>query len=404
MKKKSPKTKKILKKPSSFYLILGLSIIMVIGSLAFIKTKRSFAPIDINQVGVTSGVVDLTLTPATSQVEPGGELILTLTANPGTYQVGDITVELTYDQTKVGTPILTQGSYLADKMGTPSVAGGKINFEYVAPTSGLATGSGTVATIKLFPQGSGSTAIAFTDKTEVVVVDPATNSTVPSNMLKSAGSATITIGTAAASASPSTTPARPAKPTGLRHNCFDGGNKITLRWDAVSGVDSYKLRLDQKDGTGDKSIDGLKVTEGETAIIPDQKYSWWVHSSKDGVDSEEAKIDEIICAKSATSTTTVSTPSPTPTPTPKSTVKPTIKTTPKPSVKSSAKPSPSTASTITASIIPIESPRSIGSLNDIFKDADALETTTKSTTKPGFFQMLGIGWQAIFQQLAQLFK
>lgn len=372
------------------FIYVGIAVVITLGVLSYIKniySNPSYAPIGINQVGVSSGVVDLSLTPTSSQVEPGGELLLTLSINPGNYKVGDVTVELTYDESKVGTPVLTQGSYLTDKIGTPTVAGGKISFEYVAPTSGLATGNGTIATIKIFPVGTGTTTLAFTESTEVVVVDPATNTTIASNMLKSASNATITIGT---------TNTKPNKPTGLRHNCFDGGNKVTLRWDAVSDADSYKLRMDQKDGTNDKSIDGIKVTEGETTIIPDQKYSWWVHATRNGVDSEEAKIDEIVCAKTSTSTTT-------PTATPKPTIKPTVKPSVKPTAtpKTSLKPS----STPITSIIPLPSPTAMGSLNDIFSDKDTLvDTSTKSTSKPGFFKMLALGWQAIFEHLVELFQ
>lgn len=420
------KTKSQTKKTRSHQLVyLGITIFIVLGIFSYLKNSYSnstFAPIGINEVGVSSGVVDLTLTPTTSQVEPGGELLLTLSISPGTYKVGDVTVELTYDESKVGTPILTQGSYLRDTMGTSSVAGGKINFEYIAPTSGLSTGDGTIATIKIFPTGSGTTSLDFTQNTEVVVVDPATGSTIASNMLKSATGATITVGsTAAASVDPSTiasaepstaasadpstaasaNPQKPSKPTGLRHNCFDGGNKVTLRWDAVSGVDSYKLRLDQKDGSNDKSIDGLKVTEGETSIIPDQKYAWWVHATKNGVDSEAAKIDEIVCAKTTVSTGSTATPTPVPA---KSTVKPTSKATTKPTStpKVSALPSSTTSTT---TIIAIPSPSITGSLNDIFADTDDVANTSLETSsKPGFFKMIALGWQAIIEQIVHLFN
>lgn len=201
-------------KKVSRYPIFGLFLIAIIALLIYTKYNfspiRYGAPVGINQVGVEGGKVDLVLSPANTTVEPGGELVLTLTALPGEYEVGDITVELTYDESKVGTPIVTQGSYLTDKFGTPSVSGGKIFFEFIAPTSGLATGNGIVATIKLFPKGSGDTSLTFTDKTEVVVVDPATGSTIASNMLRSATGSVITIqsvqASQAASSAPSSTP------------------------------------------------------------------------------------------------------------------------------------------------------------------------------------------------------
>lgn len=352
-------------------------------------------PISINQVGVTDGVVDLTLTPATNTVEPGGELVLILTAKPGSYKVGDITVELNYDPAKVGTPVLTQGTYLTDKMGTPKVENGRIYFEFVASVSGgLATGDGVVATIKLFPQGSGTTTLTFTDNTEVVVVDPTTNTTIASNMLKSATGATITIGSAASS-EPSTAPStpanpqKPAKPTGLKSNCYDGGKKITLRWDAVSGASSYKLRLDQKDGNNDKSTDDITKTDYDYDILPDQKYSWWVHTTRDGVDSDEARVDEVICAKTTASITPSSTPAPTitPKPTVKPTITPTPKVTPRPSSKTSlTTPAPN-----------------LGSLNDVF-DGGIPSPTPPPTTSPNFLTRIFLGWQAIIQKINEIFK
>jgi cell division septation protein DedD len=386
------------RKSSNFVKPLVVLAIISLATIVYYSWPKP-VPTAINYVGISSGTIDLSLTPSTLDITPNTESTLSLNIVAGANHVTGAQIEIVFDPDKLGVPTVTLGDFLPVNMESLKIEGGKITFAVAAsPSSGGKTGSGVLATIRIKPDLVGITSLTFGQKTAVYATESA------DNLLKSASDASITISAALSSAEPSTAASidKPAKPTGLRHNCFDGGNKITLRWDAVSGVDSYKLRLDQKDGDGDKSINGLKVTEGETTIIPDQKYSWWVHSTKDGVDSEEAKIDEIVCAK--TVTTTVAADAPVPTSTPKSTPKPTVKATAKPSVKSSSKPSPSTTSTTTASIIPIESPRSIGSLNDIFKDADALETTAKSTTKPGFFQMLGLGWQAIFQQLAQIFK
>jgi hypothetical protein len=387
---------KVYKKSKRFnfatpLIILGL---ITLGVMAW-YSKPSPTPLQINVVGESDGNIELSLTPATKTVTPNTKVDLTLTANvTGTAKLDGIDAELTYSGV-CGTPVVTQGTFLANSLSAAKVESGSIKFSYSKPTNvAEIIGSGPVATISLTPTLVGECTFAFTENTLVASIDKVTND------LKSATGSTITIAaaeaSATASASPSTTPEKPAKPTGLRSNCFDGGNKITLRWDSVSGADSYKLRLDQKDGTGDKSVDGLTKTESEQSIIPDQKYSWWVHASKSGVDSEEAKINEVVCAK--TTTTSTATPTPTPTSTPKTTVKPTVKptATPKATVKASSSP--------TTSIIPIASPASFGSLNDIFTDKDAVTDAPKSTAKPSFFAQISLGWQAIFTQLALLFK
>ena len=381
---------------------LNLSTPLIILSLITLGvmawySKPTSAPLKINLVGGSDGNIELSLTPATKTITPNTKVDLALTANvTGTAKLDGIDAELTYSGV-CGTPIVTQGTFLANSLSDAKVESGSIKFSYSKPTNvAEIIGSGPVATISLTPTLVGDCTFAFTENTLAVSTDKVTND------LKSATGSTVTIAAAeasvspsvTASASPSTTPEKPAKPTGLRSNCLGGGDKITLRWDSVSGADSYKLRLDQKDGTNDKSVDGLTKTDSEQTIIPDQKYSWWVHATKSGVDSEEAKVDEVICAKA----TTASTATPTPTPTPKPTVKPTVKPTSTP--KATIKPS----STPTTSIIPIASPASFGSLNDIFTDKNVMTDAPKSTTKPSFFAQIALGWQAIFTQLALLFK
>lgn len=190
------------------------------------------------------------------------------------------------------------------------------------------------------------------------------------------------------SVAPSTpaSPEKPAKPTGLRSNCYDNGNKITLRWDSVSGVDSYKVRMDQKDGNDDKSNDGVQVAEYNYTVVAGQKYAWWVHSVKAGVDSEEAKINEVVCEKSNIPTTT-----PTPTTTP---VAAKATATPRASTATKASPTPSASST-TQYIVK----QNTGSLNDIFANPEAVTESLEeeSATKLTF-------WQKLVKWLTEIFN
>jgi len=379
-----PKKRRKSPPPNYRLLLIGTLILAV----AFWYFKPATAPIGINYIGETTGATTLTLSPGAVSLNPNSESTLTLSINTGDVHVTGAQVELIYDPLKLGTPVVTPGDFLPNVLSAVKVGSGKITFTFAAPpSSGGKTGTGTLATLKIKPSVVGNSSLTFGDTSAVYALGS------QANQLKLASDATITV--------TAPDPEKPAKPTGLRSNCLDNGNKITLRWDSVSGAGSYKLRMNQIDSDdGDKSTDGITSTEYQYSIVPGQKYSWWVHTTKNGVDSEEAKIDEVICTKPAASST------PTPTPTPKPTVKPT----PKPTTKPSVKPSPSTIhdpqSTISpnASIIPVENTKSIGSLNDIFKDKNAVTNTSKSSSKPGFFQMLGLGWQAIFSQLAQIFK
>lgn len=409
------------KKHNSLNLLRPLIVLAVItlGVVAYYSWPRP-AQLSINLVGDASGTVTLALTPATTTIEPNTEATFTLTADAGTSHITTAQVELTFDSSKVGTPTVTLSSAYPIVLVDTKVENGKISFTIGAPTSsGGITGTSNLATIKIKPTVIGDSTLNFTEQTTIIVAERTVNY---GNDLKSADGATVTVAAAAASPSsassadpstaasadpssaaspsiaaspsPTVTPQKPDKPTGLRHNCFDGGNKITLRWDAVSGVSSYKVRMDQKDGSNDKSTDGVSRTEYDYNILSDQKYSWWVHSTKDGVDSEEAKIDEVVCPKTSTSTLAAS-------PTLKPTVKPTVKATAKPATSPQASLKPASTN---PSLMPLSSPKGLGSLNDVFTDQGAVENSSESTTKPGFFAQIALGWKAIFEGLAKLFQ
>lgn len=410
--KKTPKTKKVLhkKKPNYLFVYLFLAGLLVLGTVIYIlipKPQKS----DIFVVGTDTGTVTLSLTPTTLNITPNTESTITLSIDAGTSHATTAQVEIDYDASKLGTPTITQGDYFSLVLSPVSVDNSKIKFTYSIAeinVDGAKTGSGTLATIKIKPTVVGTSTLTFTEGTLISTTESQTNS------LKSVVNAAITVSenttnpSTPASADPSTpasadpsspsTPQKPAKPTGLRSNCFDGGNKITLRWDAVSGVTSYKVRMDLKDGSPDISVDNITKTEYEAGIKPDGKYSWWVHSVKDGIDSEEAKVGEVVCPKP------VSTPTPTPTPTPTATPKPTIKPTPKPTIKPTPTPKVSVSTPTPKPNIQITnpSPLAVGSLNDIFGEDP--NKTPSPTYKPNILEKISLGWQAIFLKLAEIFN
>ena len=316
-------------KPSPLPLIL-ICILIALLVIGFLKSRFTPIPqpIEINQVDNSTGAITLALSPATLNIHPGEESTLNLTTNAGDLKVTYIKVELNYDTSKLELPVVTKGDFLSNSVSGPTVEGGKIKFEFSSSPGGK-TGSGTLAILKIKPKVVGSSTLSFTNTTSATALDAAGNY-LPGNQLKTATDATVN------TTAQEDNPTKPGKPTGLRSNCYDYGNKITFRWDAVSGATSYKLRLDQKNGSGDKSIDNIANTEYNLDIIPNQDYAWWVHTTKNGLDSEEAKIELVRCNKQ-------STPTPTPTPTPTRTPTPSL--TPKSSSTPTSTPSYSPSST-----------------------------------------------------------
>jgi hypothetical protein len=388
--------KKQKKAKQALYVKPLLILSAIIFGTALWYARPRPVPVGINLIGSASGTVNLSFTPNPLITTVGSSNSLLLNINAGTSHVSIVQIEMTYDQSKLGTPTVVLSQFLPNIIVPLQVGSGKISFTVAAPpSSGGVTGGGTLATLTFNPVQVGDTSLSFTDKTEAWVVESTTNA------LKAANSGAVNViapparptpstsanptVTASPSLSPSPSPSpsapaaeKPAKPTSLRSNCYDNGNKITLRWDAVSGVDSYKVRIDQKDGNNDKSNDGVNSTEYNYDIISGQKYSWWVHSSKNGADSDEAKVNEVICEKSSPSTAT-----PTPTATPTAPAKATA--TPKSTTTTKATTTP-TASSTTQYVVK----QNTGSLNDIFADPDSVAEIEdgQSTTKLTFWQKL----------------
>lgn len=404
-KKRTPK----LKQTRGSKMLLPLIVLTVVAFGAIIwRSLPKAVPVDINLVGSSTGTISLALTPATLSLNPNTESTISLKIDAGTTHATIAQVELTYDESKLGTPVVTQGDFFNTALVEATVGNGKINFVYGASTdSGGITGQGTLATIKIKPTVVGSSSINFTENT---LISNTETSAQRLNVLSSAGNATIQVATTEVVSSPAPTPSlspsapasptpspiveKPSRPTNLLSNCFDGGNKITLRWNAVIGASSYKVRLDQKDGSGDKSIDGITRTEHEFSIIPDQKYSWWVHATKDGVDSEEAKVNEVVCTKPIAVTPTVPIrPSPTvtptrravatPTPTPVITLRPSPVSLPKPSNIQTA---------------PTEIDESISDLSDLNQFMETNKGTVTETKRPPTFL------EKLFTSIAKFFQ
>lgn len=379
---------------SPYIFPLAVLGIITLGVAAWYSIPR-IHPLSINQIINNSGLVELRLDPDARTITPGTEQVINLQASTEASKLTGVQIELTYDSV-CGTPTVSQGSFFPNVIVAPKVENGKINFTFGAPLdSGGVTGFAlNFASITIKPTTIGDCHLTFTDNNLVTIIGS------EENAVHTLTSSTITVAAAQASAAASANPSaaasaapsqKPDKPTGLRSNCYNGGTRATFRWDSVAGITSYKFRLDQKNGTNDKSVDNIGATQYDTDLLAGQEYTWWVHSTKDGLDSDEARVDSLTCPK------TNPTASPTPSPTPKPSIKASTKPTPTPSVK------PTPTPTTSAGNLSSSAPSSSGSLNDVF-GGNLPSNSPEPTAKPGFFQMIALGWQAIFATLAKLFQ
>lgn len=104
---------------------------------------------------------------------------------------------------------------------------------------------------------------------------------------------------------------KPPTPSNTKVTCSPDGTSVKFSWDSVSEVESYKVRLDDKNGKV-TNYDDIKDLQKVVSVTPGKTYSWWMHSHKGSYDSNQTSTVDFTCNN------TVS-------PTPKPTVKPTVK-------------------------------------------------------------------------------
>lgn len=126
---------------------------------------------------------------------------------------------------------------------------------------------------------------------------------------------------------------KPPTPSNTRYTCSPDGTSVKLAWDSVDNVESYKVRLDDKKGNV-VNHDNIRDTQKVLSITPNTSYSWWMHSHKNGYDSNQTASIDFSCQAAATPATppkSISTPVVRPTIAPTATPKPTATPTPTPS-------------------------------------------------------------------------
>ncbi len=173
-------------------IIIIATLVVGFGLFGFSVIPKS-TQITINEIINSTGAITLALTPATLNATLNADSTLSLTANTNSVKLMVLAVELTYDPTVIGTPTITQGSFLGNTLSSPKVESGKIAFTYAAtPDSGGATGTGEIATIKFKPVATGVSAFTFTPNSIATAVKDGER--ILNNSLRSAQDATITVG------------------------------------------------------------------------------------------------------------------------------------------------------------------------------------------------------------------
>lgn len=154
---------------------------------------RSPTVLGASQVINPTGEVTLSLSDVSPDFKIGTESVFTLTADTGSSKLVVLEIELSYDPTKVSTPVVTHGDFLENTLSSPKVENGKITFSFAAPPSaGGIKGIGTVATIALQPTSIGTSSLSFTGKNIATAIG-SDGKRIPTNTLKSTEDATIVV-------------------------------------------------------------------------------------------------------------------------------------------------------------------------------------------------------------------
>lgn len=181
--------KHLARRKNSYAPFLVIFAICLISLVIWRSSITSPQPIDINQIANTSsGNVDLSLSPSSISLTQNTEESINLTINSGEAKVTAAQIVLTYDPAILGTPTITQGTFLTNVLSSPKIESGKITFTYATSPDSLGQGgSGLLATIKLKPIAVGSTTISFAEGTM------ATATSHPDNVVKSVSDTQIVV-------------------------------------------------------------------------------------------------------------------------------------------------------------------------------------------------------------------
>ena len=188
MKTSSSKSKSI----PAVYVALILVITPFIIGIASWRFSLKATPLSINQVDSLSSGITLSFSPSILNAKVNEESTLLLNINSGSLKTTYVEAEILYDENKLGTPVFVKNEFLQNIISGPTVASGKISFEFSSTPRGVPN-SGTLATLKIKPKVVGSSTLSFTNTTSATALDAAGNY-LPGNQLKTATDATVNVG------------------------------------------------------------------------------------------------------------------------------------------------------------------------------------------------------------------
>lgn len=348
--------------PSLFTAAVICILLTVVFAAFWRQSIVPIAPLNISQVGVSDGSVTLEIVPSSATVEKGTEKSFTLKASvDDPKKLTGIQVEITYDQAKVGTPVVTKGDFLTLEIAPAQVKNGKITFAYGASTSsGGVTGSGTLATIKVTPPSAGTSKLEFTENTEAFVIGRLDSA------LKSAGNATIIAeepvepsgspssspaGSPSPSPSPSVSPSpsatvKPASRTTTLRTSTVTCSSLSFSWDKIKDAKGYIIDLADNKDFNSKLSSGTLGSDKENYTFSNLKNGTKYYARITQTDIHDfpryTQVGPVSTLSSCPGTVPASA-------SPRTSPRGSVKASPKASVKASAKPSPSPSSVADAS-------------------------------------------------------
>jgi flagellar basal body-associated protein FliL len=176
-----------MKKQSLLSIIIPLVLLIIGGFIFFLVTTQK------QEIRSRAGVdmVDLTLSASPNPVAVGSEVSINviITAN-NNYKVSAVELALTYDSAAFDPVSISAGSFLTTVLTSGSIQSGTATITLGSGTTPK-TGTGTLATLKLRKKTSANGVVNVGSQTTVAGQD-ANGVPIPTNILGTAGSVTIT--------------------------------------------------------------------------------------------------------------------------------------------------------------------------------------------------------------------
>jgi ABC-type Na+ efflux pump permease subunit len=175
-----------MKKQSLLSIIIPLVLLAIGGFIFFLVTTQK------QEIRSRAGVdmVDLTLSASPNPVAVESDVTVNVFINTKTYKVSAVELVMTYDSGAFDPVSITAGTFLPTVLTTGSIQSGTATITLGSGTTPK-TGTGTLATLKLRKKTSANGVVNVGSQTTVAGQD-ANGVPIPTNILGTAGSVTIT--------------------------------------------------------------------------------------------------------------------------------------------------------------------------------------------------------------------